>query len=235
LKNDTDQYLFVMDGEELIGARQDRVAVASALVDSYKEVEFPVVCIEKGRWSGEGDFTTGYSAFPGLRYTLTFSRKEDFKVNQETVWSQVETKLTTLRVKSNTFSMHHSFQEREEDVKEYTMWEPSDETVGVMAFTNRGFLCCDILGSSHLFKCLKNKILAGYALDAIEDRIRGRSFNIDVNRAYKVWKAINRAKVVKKRNSVDIGSEEIMDGGIVKGKVLKKDGNIVHATYFPAK
>ncbi len=236
LKNLLDEPIFVMDGEEFLGAKQDRVAVTSALIESNKEVEYPVVCIERKRWEGEESlFQPGFTAFPKLRQTLTFSRKEGFNVDQQKVWNQVETKLTTLRVKSQTMSMHDSFKQREEEINDYLYWEPEEDTVGVMAFTNRGFLCCDIFGSTKLLNHLKNKILSGYALDALEDRIKGKVFDIGNYKPEHILEDIYSVKKEKDYLSIGLGTEEIVRGRKIKGKILRNADTLIHATFFPSR
>ncbi len=235
LNNPTEDHIFVMDGEEFLGARQDRVAVASALIESECSVEYPVVCIERKRWEeGEKRFKLGFSAFPRLRETLTFERKDKFNVNQEKVWYQVESKLTSLSVKSQTLSMHDSFEERHEDIEGYLSWEPDDETVGVMAFSNRGFLCCDIFGSQKIFKKLKNKLLSGYALDALEDRFKGKSFNIETIRPDLILADIKNCEKEREMKSIGIGTEDIVRGERVKGKILHNREELIHASFFPS-
>ncbi len=236
LENPLDESIFVMDGEEFLGARQDRVAVTSALISSRCSVEYPVVCIEKERWEGEKElFEPGFSAFPKLRQTLTFERRSAFEVDQKKVWKQVETKLTTLKVNSQTMSMHDTFKEKEKEIKDYLYWEPEEETVGVMAFTSRGFLCCDIFGSAELFASLKDKVLSGYALDALEDRIKGKPFDIARHKPEAIMEEIYSTKKEKEHPSVGVGVEEIVKARKIKGKILKDNETLIHATFFPSR
>ena len=230
VENSTEELLFVMDGEELIGERQDRMALFSTVVEKGEEFELPVVCIEKNRWEGDTPFSTGFTAFPRLRKTLTF----EGKAIQEKVWSLIETKLKTLRVSSKTMSMHHSFVERERDLEIYQGWEPEEEAVGVMAFSNRGFLCCDIFNTRSLFRGLKDKLIKGYALDALEDRMRGRSYSLDLKKINRIWKQIESAETVQLKE-MKHGRHEIVSAETVKGKRYSFEDDTIHATFFPAK
>lgn len=132
IENPTDELVFVMDGEELLGAMQDRIAVYSEVIPNRSSQELEVVCIEKGRWEGDKSFTTGFTAFPRLRMSLSFEREKGNL--QQTVWELIDRKLTTLRVSSATRSMHHTFVEKERELELYCDWEPEADTVGVMAF-----------------------------------------------------------------------------------------------------
>ncbi len=234
LENPLGLPLFIMDGEELIGALQDRIAAESAVVEPKRSEEIATVCIEKGRWEGEGrSFSPGFSAFPRLRMTLTFSRKGN-TLPQKEVWSLIDKKLTTLKVSSATRSMHHSFVEMEEELAPYTDWEPEEETVGVMAFSNRGFLCCDLFATRKLLRSLKEKLLKGYALDALEDRIKGKSFSINTKAAPALLKELCAQKPVNVRKK---GSyvEEITASEKGRGKRLIYRGEALHTTLFPSR
>ncbi|HME96267.1 MAG TPA: DUF6569 family protein [Methylomirabilota bacterium] len=48
--NDADQPLLLLDGEELIGAKQNRILNTTVLVAAHTEVTIPVSCVEQGRW-----------------------------------------------------------------------------------------------------------------------------------------------------------------------------------------
>ena len=43
--------VLILEGDELIGARQNRVANSSVLVPAGSEIILPVLCVERGRWS----------------------------------------------------------------------------------------------------------------------------------------------------------------------------------------
>src|SRR5262245_43265918 len=48
--NMTDQPLFLIDGEELVGAKQNRILNTTVLVAARAETTIPVSCVEQGRW-----------------------------------------------------------------------------------------------------------------------------------------------------------------------------------------
>jgi len=48
--NEAELSVFLLDGEELIGAKQNRVLNVSLLIPPQKSVPIPVSCVEQGRW-----------------------------------------------------------------------------------------------------------------------------------------------------------------------------------------
>ncbi len=51
LLNRGDLPVFLLDGEELVGAKQNRILNLSVLVPERTNLEIPVSCVEEGRWS----------------------------------------------------------------------------------------------------------------------------------------------------------------------------------------
>ena len=52
--NGADRPLLLLDGEELIGAKQNRILNTTVLVAAHTEVTIPVSCVEQGRWGYRG-------------------------------------------------------------------------------------------------------------------------------------------------------------------------------------
>src|SRR5216684_3728526 len=52
--NGADRPLLLLDGEELIGAKQNRILNTTVLVAARTETTIPVSCVEQGRWGYRG-------------------------------------------------------------------------------------------------------------------------------------------------------------------------------------
>src|SRR5262249_41689024 len=50
VRNDSDSVIFLLDGEELIGAKQNRILNTTVLVPAHQSLQIPVSCVEVGRW-----------------------------------------------------------------------------------------------------------------------------------------------------------------------------------------
>jgi hypothetical protein len=52
--NGADRPLLLLNGEELIGAKQNRILNTTVLMGAHTEVTIPVSCVEQGRWGYRG-------------------------------------------------------------------------------------------------------------------------------------------------------------------------------------
>jgi ARG and Rhodanese-Phosphatase-superfamily-associated Protein domain len=69
LLNDTDHPILLLDGEELAGAKQNRICNLTILAPPRAETIIPVSCVEAGRWSwrSQAFSTSGNVHFAGSR------------------------------------------------------------------------------------------------------------------------------------------------------------------------
>ena len=68
VENIGDRPVLFLEGEELVGAKQNRTVLASVLVGAGSQVALPVFCVERGRWDpSSGNFRTGSHAPPTMR------------------------------------------------------------------------------------------------------------------------------------------------------------------------
>jgi hypothetical protein len=65
--------LLILEGEILIGAKQNRVVNVTVLVAAHSRFTLPVSCVEQGRWQYQGrEFRSQYAAPPSIRSKTTF-------------------------------------------------------------------------------------------------------------------------------------------------------------------
>jgi hypothetical protein len=97
--NSGDKPIFLLDGEELIGAKQNRVINLSILVPSGKTLIIPVSCVEAGRWSHKSG---GFSSASHTHYAEGRAKKMAqvsesmkhglYRSNQGAVWGDIDIK-----------------------------------------------------------------------------------------------------------------------------------------------
>ena len=94
LKNKSLSNLLLFDGEAIIGAKQNRIAERTVILESNSETQIPVNCVERGRWrfNEEVHFAkSNFSASPRMksRKAELLNNNERHKV-QDTMWSEID-------------------------------------------------------------------------------------------------------------------------------------------------
>jgi len=67
--------VLLLEGDHLVGAKQNRVLTSSAIVGGKRQVTLPVACVEQGRWQGASQrfAATAQMASAGVRRLLKLS------------------------------------------------------------------------------------------------------------------------------------------------------------------
>ena len=186
--------VLILDGEQLIGARQNRMTNRSILLAPESVTEIPVSCMEQGRWHFVGDHfapapqnapskvrrkareieaAASYRAdrmVPGSR-----SSHRDLAAAQGTVWEEIRQFEDKLGRASDTGALDALYENRRGEMADWTRAFPLLEgQTGVLAFLGEVPLALDAIGAPDLYAKVHPRLLTGYVLDAMEARKPGR-------------------------------------------------------------
>ncbi len=175
--NDGELPVLLLDGEELVGAKQNRVINLTLLAPAHQTHVIPVSCVESGRWhhvsrdfaaSPRAQFAEGRAA--KMRQVTssmisTGSRTSD----QRDVWSLIDDKSARLGAVSDTSAMSALFDSCHASVEEFVAAFTSDEgQVGVVFFVNGRTAGLELFDASRTWRTLAPKLIRSYALDALD-------------------------------------------------------------------
>ena len=108
--NPLDRNVLLYDGEELIGAKQNRILNATFLIASNTEVIIPVSCVEQGRWSYRSSkFASGEKVMPpSMRrehqkvVAMSLNEGVGYRSNQGMIWNELAMKSERMAAHSAT-------------------------------------------------------------------------------------------------------------------------------------
>jgi len=226
--NKSDFPVLMLDGEEITGSLQNRIIAQSNLTEARTSREIPVICVEEGRWEEIGGFKTGYCSYPEIRTILSKSRHRKMDT-QQTIWNEINRKLTVTRTQSATSSMHDIYDNLKEEVVRYVedFRSLNHNTVGFIGIAGNRILGCDIFQSPKIYCKFENKLIRSYALDAIEyQKIRGN--HPDAEKFLDSIIEIPR----KKRGRKTLTNIKIKGDGFF-GQALVCHDDIIHLSAFP--
>src|SRR5262249_23115484 len=113
VENKGDLRILFLEGEELVGAKQNRVLNTSVLVPAHTKLPIPVSCVERKRWRYSSQYfaASGAHSPSKLRRALKSSVTESLKrsrghtSDQGQVWQQVDALHMAHQVSSDTAAM----------------------------------------------------------------------------------------------------------------------------------
>ncbi len=184
--NPTDQALLLYEGEQVIGAQQDRAMDTSVLVGAGAQIEVPVSCVEQGRWDGrrrdEHFAPAPHADDPSLRRIKRESalRSEEQglagRPAQGEVWQEVGSRLQRFGVDSESSKFGDLFEQRRGEIGALADdIEPVTDQVGALACVGGAPIALDVVGRAEVFAALHDRLVRGYALDGLSARpVQGR-------------------------------------------------------------
>ena len=230
--------VLILDGEELIGAKQNRTVNVTILVPPWSEILIPVSCIEAGRWSRtEADFeAAGRVANPALRSARTSSVTSNLRrcflhtSDQAEVWNCVDDMLAAVKVSSATRSLSAGYVAHSGKISAYlAAFVPQPRQVGVVYRIGGILAGLDLLGSESLLGRSYAKLVRGAALQAIANLTSKPRHRLDDG-------SFLRAALTARAERFDalgMGSELRIDTGDAKGSALTLKDGLVHLSAFP--
>ncbi len=169
--------VLIVDGEALVGAKQNRVANLSILIPAGRTTIIPVSCVEQGRWryaspefavADHLQFARGRaeklgSVHRSMRSTGT--RRAD----QGQVWRSIREKADSMHVASPTGAMDSIFEGHSAALDAYVeAFVPRDHQVGAVFMVANKVVGLDVFDQASTFAALLPKLVRSYGIDALE-------------------------------------------------------------------
>lgn len=235
--------LLLLDGEELVGAKQNRVVNASTLVGPHSSLEVPVSCCERGRWRPmtEEFQSMGRSMPFSMKFTKhrrvsrSLQRRRGFDADQAATWRDVNSYLSRRGVCSSTDALSDAFEADRESLgalrREFLADGPASAQVG-LAFALRGHLLgLELFGSPALYAQAHERLLHAFfaeALGVVGAPEQTAACPLDLARAVLIASGESRPST-----GLGIDTRFEHEGG--SGFLLTLDDRPVHAAVFAHK
>jgi hypothetical protein len=177
--NPTAVAVLLYEGEEVLGAQQNRTFDVTVLVAPTQKLRIPVSCVEAGRWDNsrhEEEFAPApQAAYPELRRAKSRQVRErtaaggEARADQEAVWQALSLKSTHHGVHTSTGAMHDIYEARRGRLHELSSAiERREGQVGALVAIGGKFAVLDYVTRPEVFGALYAALVQGYTLDALE-------------------------------------------------------------------
>jgi len=238
LENRVEQPVLLLDGEELVGAKQNRILNLTILAPAKSAITIPVSCVEAGRWSHSSpEFSTKGRTF----YAAGRARKADQVTNslrmsgtrysrQGEVWDDIAAKSSRMDSYSDTAAMECLYDDYQDQVEEYLKAiELVEGQVGAVFAINGQIRGMELFDFATTFRKLMPKLLRSYALDAIDEQ--GGSVGSKPQDITRFLTAV-AASDGTEHSAVGEGDDIRISGSGLAGGALSARDRVVHLCAF---
>ena len=175
--NDGAKPVLLVDGEELIGAKQNRIINLTVLVPARTKMKIPVSCVEAGRWDynsavfSEADhfYNARNRARKSSRVSGSMERGQGRQANQSAVWEEVgELRDRVAGSHSPSGALDHAYRDHSKTLNQYVgAFRVAADQVGAVFAINGEVVGLEAFDSTRPYQVVADKLIRSYALDAI--------------------------------------------------------------------
>ena len=239
--NRSQKPVILIDGEELVGAKQNRVLNTTILLKEKSETVIPVSCTEQGRWSYRSSHfeESGHIMAAKLRniknqsvsQSLKTSRR--FQSNQSAVWNEIQVQAMASNVNSPTHAMRDIHEAKKADLDAYLAhFSIMPDQKGLLVLMNGEVAGMDMLSRVDAFRVIFPKLINSYIMDAILERPASRK-DLTQEKATIFLRDILQSEE-RKYDSVGHGQDYRYEGGKIVGSALIHEDTVIHMAFFRA-
>ena len=230
--------VFLLDGEELVGAKQNRILNLSILVAPKSTVAIPVSCVESGRWAYSSDqfsssrhahFSRG-RASKAASVSATMRESGARFSNQSEVWADVDARSADLGVHSPTSAISDVFDSHEADLEAFVEHiRPATDHAGAVFCIGGHIAGMDLFDKPDTFAKLATKLVRSYGLDAIDQEMDPPPSH------EKIKDFLGHVGLAKTdvHPAVGLGRDLRISVSDLSGGALELDSTVIHLCAFP--
>lgn len=235
--NGLSEEVFILDGEELKGGKQNRVVNTSILVKRRSQINIPVSCTEERRWHYISDDFKDPEIIPlevrriknfGVLENLVYNR--EYSSEQLLIWDNIERISREYDVESETSAMRDIYEKVKKDLEDKIRCFPYVEGQnGILVLRDSVFEGMDIITLNSAYKKLHYKLIKSYIFKGF-DKIKRDNVVIkkDLNEILKEFSKLEPLKF----KSVGLGWDLRYSSEEYIGSILTYRKNPIHINFL---
>ncbi len=237
--NNGDKMVLLLDGEELVGAKQNRILNTTVLLRPKSQTKIPVSCVEQGRWRHVSDkFASGNHSPSRLRarksrdVTANLRQRGQAESDQGEVWDSVAFCIAEAGAAAPTMAMRDVVEQRRDSLDAYVDALPYPAGArGAMAAIGGRFVAADLFDRPETLERIWRRLVTGYAMDALA-RSKDKAGAFSAKAAGVLLEHIGQIECTP-CPSVGVGKDWRFEAEDIVGQALIADRVCVHLSAFP--
>jgi hypothetical protein len=238
--NRSDLPVLILDGEELVGAKQNRIVNTTILIAAESMTIIPVSCVEQGRWtyrtnrffSEKRMMTSRMRASKAVKVQDCLSMRAEFAADQGSVWQNIREMAERRNVDSLSGAMADIYEKERPAIAEYLPhFHCLERQVGAVFAIAGQVVGFEAFGKSDTFATCFDKIVESYVLDAIDEFGREGKDRSTAENAGNFLRDLFSCRVAT-FPSAGLGTDCRLDSEKANGLALVVDGEVLHLSVF---
>lgn len=178
--NSGDMPVLLLDGEELAGAKQNRVLNSTVLLKPKSSTIINVSCTERGRWSyatrefrdSDVVMARNIRARKSRSVSASLNQSNSFCSDQGEIWEEIDALCESAGVSSETGAMRDVYEGKKHELHECLEAFPRVEKQrGLVFLIDKAVVGMDILSRPEAYSDVHNKLLRSYVVDAMPGKV----------------------------------------------------------------
>jgi len=235
LKNNSDKFVFIMDGDIILGAKQNRVFNTSMLIGPNKEYYLSVSCIEKNRWqkSSSSFRPANFLSHKSLRKKKIDSYYNRGSYSQKEVWDEVGNLNRRYKQRSKTSShtiLYESKKHLVDNLK--NKFEMNPNANGLAYFINGDLQGIEMFYNDSIYKSYYLPLVSSICLEGILNSDKNYN-NLNKNEVVKIidqtfYHNNSNSKNIKSYDGQILGAELKLSDSIMSTNTLIFQNEQIH-------
>ncbi len=225
--------VFIMAGEILRGAKQDRTLQSDMLVPAASgRLTISVFCTERGRWARVSHTFAKSDYHVPSSVRAAYKRRSD----QGTVWSSISESYQRLQAPSRTDAAREMYEAPvvQQDIRSFeealgSLPGLQPQAIGVLAAHGNRIIALDVFGDAEVFRKLYPKLLKSYAVEVLDRPAPPAELSAE-SIARLLEKAGSSPWAASR--SEGLGHSLILDSSDLHGSALVADQRVLHSDLF---
>ena len=240
VRNLSSRKVLLLDGEELMGAKQNRVLNTTVLVPEDEELTVPVSCSERGRWRYKGKtfedsnliMAKKTQSLKSSSVSHSLEYQESYFSDQGGVWNSIDQMHAKYASGSHTAAMKHVYDQQGELLSAYLEKFPCLENQrGVVVFVDGELAGCEMISKNKPYLRCHEKIIKSFCIDLLHRKIKEEEKTGSLEKA-RDWLASIENWKTNRFKSLGIGDDLRLKNGVSHGNALLAEDTVVHFVAF---
>ena len=238
--NKSPRMVLILDGEELVGAKQNRIVNTTVLVPGNTTIIIPVSCVEQGRWhydapqfrSEKRVMAAAMRAKKAGKVSLSLREDLGFRADQGEIWDGIAEMAERRAAISPSMAMSEIYKKDKTPIQEYAKhFTVIDGQLGAVFMINGKVVGLDTFGKAESFSKIFEKLVGSYALDAL-DWFDPKKEHKPLRSGITEFIEAARSASAEKHKGVGAGTDYRLESEKITGFALVMDEKVLQMSVF---